>query len=62
MAFHWTAGPEGPADYRSQDFPTRVDAEEWLTGAYESLVDEGLLSVVLYEGLDVVYGPMSLLP
>lgn len=56
MAFHW----EG-VDYRSQDFPTRVDAESWLTASYEDLLDEGVLEVTLLEDADPVYGPMSLL-
>jgi hypothetical protein len=56
VAFHW----EGDG-FRSQDFPTRVDAEAWLTESYEDLVDDGIGAVTLYEEADPVYGPMSLL-
>lgn len=60
MSFHWTG--EGLKTLRSQDFPTRVDAEAWLTESYTQLVDEGVTSVSLYEDGSLVYGPMSLLP
>jgi len=56
VAFHWEAD-----DYRSQDFPTRVDAEAWLTEFYLDLVDAGVEAVTLYSDADPVYGPMSLL-
>lgn len=56
MAYHW----EGD-DFRSQDFPTRADAEAWLTESYEDLVDDGVEAVTLYSDADPVYGPMSLL-
>lgn len=45
----------------SSDFPTQGEAEAWLTGAYEDLVDEGVTGVTLMEGDRPVYGPMSLL-
>ncbi|HOA87773.1 hypothetical protein [Propioniciclava tarda] len=56
MSFHWEA-----ADYRSQDFPTRAEAEAWLTECYLDLVDDGVEAVTLYDETHVVYGPMSLL-
>lgn len=56
MPFHWQSN-----DFRSQDFPTKADAEAWLTESYVDLVDEGLTEITLYADADVVYGPMSLL-
>lgn len=56
MAFTWQAD-----GFHSQDFPTRVDAEAWLTASYEELLDDGVVEVSLYEDADPVYGPMSLL-
>lgn len=65
MAFHWTGAPEQPgadAVGLQQTFPTRVDAEAWLTGAFEDLADAGYTQVTLWEDDHVVYGPMGLLP
>jgi hypothetical protein len=44
------------------EFPTRSDAESWLGEAYPDLVEDGVSSVVLFEGDREVYGPMSLEP
>lgn len=66
MSFHWTASPPAAADPGSagleQRFPTRVDAEAWLTSSYEDLADAGFTEVTLWEDDHAVYGPMSLLP
>ncbi len=58
MSFHWVG--EGTRPYRSQDFPTRVDAEAWVTDAYVDLLEDGVSAITLYEDGSVVYGPMSL--
>nr|NLI51364.1 hypothetical protein [Propionibacterium sp.] len=62
MAFHWRGDTDAPGAYRSQDFPTRVDAEAWLTETYPDLLDEGVRAVTLLEDDSIVYGPMSLEP
>lgn len=62
MAFHWEGDTGRPEGYRSQPFPTRVDAERWLTETYPDLVDDGVREVSLMEDGAVVYGPMSLEP
>lgn len=35
-------------------------AEQWLTGFYDELGDEGFTHVWLFEGPRLVYGPMGL--
>ncbi len=60
MTFHWVADVEGGEAVRTQDFPTRADAEAWLTESYLDLADDGATAVTLYEDDQVVYGPMSL--
>ena len=66
MAWHWTASPDpanGPGEVGlDQTFPTRVDAEGWLTASYSDLADAGVTEVTLWEDDHVAYGPMSLLP
>lgn len=67
MAFRWVAGgasaPDRAADAAlAHVFPTRTDAEEWLTASYTDLADVGVVEVTLMEDDHVVYGPMSLLP
>lgn len=59
MSFHWMA-TDGARERRLQDFPTRADAEAWLTECYLDLVDEGWNAVTLYAEDEPVYGPMSL--
>lgn len=64
MAFRWVAGADTSEDAATdlaQEFPTRTDAEDWLTGSYVDLVDAGVTEVTLLEDDHVVYGPMSLL-
>ena len=43
-------------------FGTQDDAEQWLSGEWETLLDGGVAAVSLLAGESVVYGPMSLLP
>lgn len=64
MAFHWSATPDAsePASVGlDQTFPTRADAEGWLTVSYEDLVGAGFTEVTLWDEDHPVYGPMSLL-
>lgn len=63
MAFRWVAAADADeaATGLAQEFPTRTDAEAWLTASYEDLVDAGVTEVTLMEDAHVVYGPMSLL-
>lgn len=44
----------------TQGFPTRSDAESWIGESWADLADDGVASVVLFEGEREVYGPMSL--
>lgn len=60
MTFHWVADVEGGEPIRSQEFPTRADAEAWLTESYEELIEDGASAVTLFEEGSLVYGPMSL--
>lgn len=64
MSFRWAT--EQKVDDRDtglgQSFPTRADAEAWLTASYEDLVEAGVTEVTLMADDHVLYGPMSLLP
>ncbi|MDN5571247.1 MAG: hypothetical protein L0G22_08350 [Propionibacteriaceae bacterium] len=63
MSFRWVT--DAKIDERDtglgQCFPTRADAEAWLTASYEDLADAGVTEVTLMEDDHVLYGPMSLL-
>jgi hypothetical protein len=43
-------------------FNDQTDAEQWLGGEWQELVDDGVAAVTLLDGESVVYGPMSLRP
>lgn len=43
-------------------FGDQIDAEEWLSLEWQSLLDHGVAAVTLLDGESVVYGPMSLRP
>lgn len=66
MAFHWVAPDAAPELAASvglpQEFPTRADAEGWLTASWQELAEAGIDEVVLLQDDHVVYGPMSLHP
>lgn len=51
-----------PPSAPSRGFPTQADAESWVGEAWRDLLDEGVDSVSLHEGGNLVYGPMSLRP
>ncbi|WP_436495637.1 hypothetical protein [Actinokineospora sp. HUAS TT18] len=64
MSFHWryenASGDvvEGPA----VTFEDQTEAEEWFSTTWPDLLAQGVDQVVLLEGADEVYGPMSLHP
>lgn len=41
-------------------FDSQEAAEEWLTDAYDGLMDEGIAEVSLFNDHSAVYGPMAL--
>lgn len=41
-------------------FPSQGDAEAWLAESWQDLADAGVAQVTLLDGVEVVYGPMSL--
>ncbi|MGH3550201.1 MAG: hypothetical protein ACRDQU_19230 [Pseudonocardiaceae bacterium] len=43
-------------------FDVQSDAERWLSGEWQDLLDGGIAAVTLLDGESVVYGPMSLRP
>ena len=43
-------------------FDNQDDAQRWLSGEWEALLDDGVAAVSLLAGESVVYGPMSLQP
>lgn len=64
MPFSWVTSEPGAPDAPGlgQVFPTRADAEAWLTASWVDLVEAGVTEVTLLEDDHVLYGPMSLLP
>ncbi|MFV0451840.1 MAG: hypothetical protein ACK5LS_06290 [Propioniciclava sp.] len=64
MGFHWAASEPDAAPRDAglgSTFPTQAEAEAWLTESYPDLVTAGVTEVTLWEGDQLVYGPMSLL-
>ncbi|MGH3751191.1 MAG: hypothetical protein ACRDRP_00580 [Pseudonocardiaceae bacterium] len=51
-----------PASGPDITFEDQADAEEWLGREWSALLDRGVAAVTLLDGLDEVYGPMSLQP
>ncbi|HEY0640095.1 MAG TPA: hypothetical protein VGD67_20865 [Pseudonocardiaceae bacterium] len=68
MAHRWqyqnSAGTPvaAPAGLTQPVFEDRDEAETWLGEAWADLLDAGVDQVVLLDGDDEVYGPMSLHP
>lgn len=62
LHWHWQCLDAAGAvvERETEEFPTRADAESWIGEAWSELADEGVASVVLFEGNREVYGPMSL--
>ncbi len=46
----------------SQPFPTQADAEAWIGGEWQGLLESGVESVTLLRDGVEVYGPMGLRP
>lgn len=67
MAWSWRYEDADANEVRSESFPgetftTQAEAETWLGETWRELLDEGVDQVTLFQGGDVVYGPMSLHP
>ena len=65
--FRWTyldadGAPVKPDTAPTTGFPSQADAEAWIGESWQDLADAGVDSVVLWEGEDEIYGPMSLKP
>ena len=62
MGYRWVGEPLGTGSDLGlgQEFPTRVEAEAWLTESYADLEEAGVDAVTLMDADHVVYGPMSL--
>ena len=61
-AWRWVLLDEAGNELRAtQGFSSRADAEQWLSGAWSGLADEGAASVSLRSGDEEVY-EMSLAP
>lgn len=64
MALRWRYqdGEGAPASGPDTTFDDQVDAEEWLSRQWQSLLDSGVDAVTLVDGAEELYGPMSLHP
>lgn len=51
-----------PRSAVATSFPSQADAESWIGESYQSLLDDGVDQVTLFEEDRKVYGPMSLHP
>lgn len=65
MGYYWHAHPELEPELHLElgltgRFADQATAEAWLTENYPTLIASGVLTVTLYEGDRLVYGPMSL--
>lgn len=64
MTFRWRYQDPDGGQSPGPDitFADQEDAEEWLSGEWPALLDRGVAAVILLDGEDEVYGPMSLRP
>lgn len=64
MAWMWrfekADGTEVEPAVRPEEFTTQGDAESWVGEVWKELLEGGADQVVLFEGDQKVYGPMSL--
>ncbi|MGQ0842053.1 hypothetical protein [Actinokineospora sp.] len=64
MSYRWryenAAG--APVDGPDLAFDSQAEAEAWFSATWQTLFDTGVHQVVLLDGDDEVYGPMSLHP
>ncbi|MDV7397080.1 hypothetical protein RZS08_37115 [Arthrospira platensis SPKY1] len=51
-----------PTSATAEAFPHQADAESWLGETWRDLLSDGVDAVTLFNGDNVVYGPMSLHP
>ncbi|WP_114559002.1 hypothetical protein [Desertihabitans aurantiacus] len=62
--WHWQALPEATPGFVEAGgrtvFPTRADAEAWVSEVWPELLEAGVLEVSLFEDDRLVYGPMGL--
>lgn len=50
------------ADGPAVAFDSQQTAEAWLSAHFEELSDQGISAVSLFDGDEIVYGPMPLAP
>ncbi len=61
MGWTWTLEDSlGDVKSRSDEFESRGDAESWVGEEFETLLEQGIDQVRLFDGETEVYGPMSL--
>ncbi len=62
VAFYWRYQTEHgiPVDGPAETFDDQAEAEAWFADIWAELRDQGVDAVVLHEGDQQVYGPMSL--
>jgi hypothetical protein len=63
-SWHWQFSDEADVavDLTAPLFESQAAAEDWLTTHVESLQEQGVAAVTLFDGEGAVYGPMSLAP
>jgi hypothetical protein len=63
MSWFWSyESAEGEPIGQSEMFESRSDAETWIGETFGELLDDGVDRVRLFDGVNEVYGPMSLNP
>lgn len=64
MAYRWSYQDSAGVDRPGPDveFGDQAEAEDWLASAWTELLDAGVDQVLLTDGSEQVYGPMSLHP
>ena len=61
MGWTWTLEDTlGEVKGRSEEFESRGDAESWVGEEFETLLEQGVDQVRLFDGETEIYGPMSL--
>ena len=61
-SWHWQFSDEADVavDTAAPSFESQQSAETWLTEHFETLLDQGVAAVTLFDGEGAVYGPMAL--
>jgi hypothetical protein len=62
MSFRWRYldGAGNPVDGPDEEFNDQAEAETWFSDEWPQLRETGIDAVVLLDGDEQVYGPMSL--